>query len=584
MSKKHKNSKTVNLYTDTENPLVTPFEENGESWESIYPRQLLKRDSYFPLAKGWHLIVKREGECVYDGSINMPYPPESRISGVGVGIDEKSLGEYTVSFTLPDGFNKGRVLLHIGAVDNECTILLNGERVGENKGGYNPIDCDITGALKEGENLLTVLVRDSLSPDMPYGKQRKKRKGMWYTPVSGIWQGVWLESVVDGCIESIKTVADTKSVSIVCKGGRAEKTLTLHCDQGERIYEFCGDRLDLEIENGRLWSPEDPYLYYFDITDGYDKVSSYFALRSMDVRPVGEHMRICLNGKPYFLHALLDQGYYSDGIFLPASPRGYLWDILKMKELGFNTLRKHIKVEPDLFYYYCDKYGMIVFQDMVNNGKYSFFLDTALPTVGIKGQLVRGRVTKKQKESFIKCCEQTLDILHNHPSVCLYTVFNEGWGQFEAGKVYKHLKSLDPTRLYDSASGWFTEKESDFDSEHIYFRKLRLKAGSERPLILSEFGGYSYSVKGHCFNEENEYGYRSFKDRKSYGDAIDQLYFEQVIPHISKGLCAAVLTQVSDVEDETNGLVTYDRQVVKIDTHRMKRISDAISDAMKKEI
>ena len=306
---------------------------------------------------------------------------------------------------------------------------------------------------------------------------------------------------------------------------------------------------------------------------------SYFALRTVSVSTVNGIGRICLNGKPYFFHGLLDQGYFSDGIFLPASPEGFERDILIAKKLGFNMLRKHIKVEPELFYYACDTLGMIVFQDMINCGDYSFIRDTALPTVGFKNKndkkMHRDPVARGE---FIKCMEETVTRLSFHPSVCYWTVFNEGWGQFDHAAAYSRLKELDSSRPVDSVSGWFTHGKktvSDVVSPHIYFKDVKLGM-SEKPTVISEFGGYSFKVEGHSFNPVKNYGYGSFSSAEELEKAISSLYLEQVLPAVRDGLCGTVYTQISDVEDETNGLMTYDRQVTKVTEVGMKRIADAI--------
>ena len=309
-------------------------------------------------------------------------------------------------------------------------------------------------------------------------------------------------------------------------------------------------------------------------------MESYFALRTVTIEKVKGQSYICLNGKPYFFHGLLDQGYYSDGIYPPASPDGYVWDILAMKKLGFNMLRKHIKVEPDLFYYFCDKYGMIVFQDMLNAGPYNYILDTVLPTIGMK-KGVTHKPTAKRKEFFEKECRQLCDLLYNHPSVCYYTIFNEGWGQYDADRLYRELKEYDPARIWDATSGWFIEKESDVDSHHIYFRKIKLKARESRPLVLSEFGGYVYKVDGHSFNLDETYGYKTFDSAESMTKGLCDMYLGEIVPAIENGLNATVLTQVSDVEDETNGLVTYDRQVIKTDEKAMTEMAEKLFAAFK---
>ena len=556
--------------------LTTPFEQNSDtSWISEYPRPQMKRDSCFSLCGEWEYSVYHNDGEESLGSITVPFVPESRLSGIKRNLEKGEMYIYRKSFSLADDFNKGRVLLHFGAADQVVEVWLNGVFVGEHKGGYLPFSFDITDKIKSGENLLRVEGIDDLDTELAYGKQRIKRGGMWYTPISGIWQPVWIESVPENYISRIKLTPDLEGVTIESEGGGEEKILKITTPDGEIEHTYSGDSAYVKIEFPHLWSPEDPYLYSFTLTAGEDRIESYFALRTVGIKKVGKHSYICLNGKPYFFHGLLDQGYYSDGIYTPASPDGFKWDILKMKELGFNTLRKHIKIEPDLFYYYCDKYGMIVFQDMVNSGKYNWLIDTALPNIGLK------RWFKKKASQYRRYCfeadsKETAELLYNHPSVCYYTIFNEGWGQYVSDQVYDMLKAFDGARIWDSTSGWFAKKNSDVLSEHIYFRRVRLKDHPERPTVLSEFGGYSCRIDGHVFNLDKNYGYTSYKSAKEFEEALLRLYRNEIIPAIKCGLSGAILTQVSDIEDETNGLVTYDRRVVKVDAQRMSALADEL--------
>jgi len=289
---------------------------------------------------------------------------------------------------------------------------------------------------------------------------------------------------------------------------------------------------------------------------------------------VGGFQRLCLNGKPYFFHGLLDQGYWSDGLLTPAAPECYVRDIRTMKDLGFNTLRKHIKVEPEEFYYQCDKLGMVVFQDMVNNSDYNFNRDTALPTIGI--QRLPDRNLHKDphsREVFRQCMKAAVDQLRNHPSICYWTIFNEAWGQFDSDTVYHELRALDSTRWIDSTSGWFRRYQTDVDSYHIYFGSWKKLKPSNKPLVLSEYGGYCYAVEGHLFNPEKSYGYRNCKTLEDFHRDLHGLLRDQVLPAIRNGLCAAIYTQVSDVEDEVNGMMTYDRQVVKAEPVVLQEIA-----------
>ncbi len=581
--------------------LETPFENDTQfSWQD-YPRPQLKRDSYISLCGTWQLDVKKYAVAIasisrfarkfeyqtgrFDlehlGHICVPYPPESRISGIERQLEDNETYLYSRQFRLEKDFIKDKVLLHFGAVDTNCVVMVNGRLAGTHRGGYLPFTLDITSMVNTGENTVTVEVEDTLDIDMAYGKQRKDRGGMWYTPISGIWQPVWLESVTADYITNIRLTPTLDSITVEVEGGGDEKTVVIKTENGDITHNFSGSLAEIAIDNPQHWSPENPYLYEFELTSGSDKVQSYFALRTVTIEKVKGQSYICLNGKPYFFHGLLDQGYYADGIYTPFTPAGFVWDIKEMKKLGFNTLRKHIKVEPDLFYYYCDKYGMLVFQDMMNAGKYNYIIDTVLPTIGMKKGITH-KPSPRRKEFFEKECRILTDLLYNHPSVVYYTIFNEGWGQYEADRIYEDMKTYDTTRIWDATSGWFIEKDSDVDSHHIYFRKIRLKARKERPLVLSEFGGYSWKVQGHSFNPDREYGYKKFKSGEELTKGLCDMYYNDIVPAIKNGLNAAVLTQVSDVEDETNGLVTYDRQIVKTDTEKMQAMAQTIFETFRK--
>ena len=560
------------MKTTVYNDLYTPEGESaaGGEWD-VYPRPQLVRDSFFSLNGTWDFTA---GEGKWE-TITVPFPPESLLSGIHRHMGKRPHLIYKKTFTLPKGFMRDRVILHFGAVDQIATVTLNGTVLGEHHGGYAPFSFDITDTL-QGSNTLVVEVTDNLSDKiLPYGKQCEKRGGMWYTPVSGIWQTVWIESVPSDYVRSLQidTGAD---YAVIRTEGVTDGTVTVTTPHGEISVPMCDGVARLDLPSPRMWSPEDPYLYEFTVQTESDTVRSYFAIRTLDICEVNGITRLCLNGKPYFFHGVLDQGYFSDGIFTPASPKCYDNDILAMKNLGFNMLRKHIKIEPEYFYYACDRLGMIVFQDMVNNGDYSFIRDTALPTAGLKSLpdrfLHRDPATR---QAFIRAMEETVAQLRDHPSVCCWTIFNEGWGQFDSENMYHHLKELDSTRFIDTASGWFHGATSDVESEHVYFKAVKLKP-SDKPIFLSEFGGYVYRVEEHVFNPDKTYGYRIFDDRQKFEDALIALYENEVIPQIGMGLCAAVYTQLSDVEDETNGLLTYDRKVCKVDASRMRDMASKI--------
>lgn len=560
-------------------------------WQ-VYPRPTMRRDSFLNLCGMWEFSVGPEG-CPpehYEASIRVPFPPESLLSGIDRQFEENLALYYRRTFTLPEGFLRDRVLLHFGAADQVATVSLNGTLLGTHTGGYAPFDFDVTDAIRDGENVLTVCVTDHLDDHiLPWGKQKHKRGGMWYTPVSGLWQSVWMESVSAEYIRSVEAETHIQmnedgsvaSASVVLHvAGISEGQVHIKTPDGTLTVPLSDGRASFTLDTPRLWSPEDPYLYEAEVEGAADHVSTYFALRTLEIRTVDGYPRLCLNGKSYFFHGVLDQGYFSDGLFTPADPLLYEKDILAMKALGFNTLRKHIKVEPELFYYDCDKLGMIVFQDMVNNSHYSFLRDTALPTIGIQ-KLNDNRLHKNPaaRRAFDASMEETVRRLAKHPSVCYYTIFNEGWGQFESDAHYKRIKELDMDRFIDATSGWFRGKDSDVESLHIYFKPIKL-GQSDRPIVLSEFGGYSFKPSGHVFNKEKTYGYRFFAQQSAFMDALERLYTDEVLPAVKKGLCAAIYTQLSDVEDETNGLLSYDRVVLKADPARMCAIAEKLQRAV----
>ena len=557
--------------------LMTKAGENlrGTPWD-VYPRPQLRRENWLNLNGSWDFSVDFESQ----GQIRVPFCPESRLSGICKHYDEGSLLCYTRDFTLPEGFCRGRVLLHIGAADQRADVFLNSKPVGSHKGGYEAFTVDITEHLAR-ENRLQICCFDDLTDQAyPYGKQTLKRGGMWYTPVSGIWQTVWLESVPETYIEKLNI--ENRGASVVISTVPAlEGTVTV---AGLGQFRLTGGSVTVTPENPHFWSPEEPYLYEFTLEAGEDRVESYFAIRTLEIRQVDGFRRLCLNGKPYFFHGLLDQGYWPDGLFTPAEPGCFADDILAMKALGFNTLRKHIKVEPEEFYYQCDRLGMIVFQDMVNNGKYHFLRDTALPTVSLAAQ--KGlddrnfQPDEYVRQMFRAGMEATVNQLKNHPCICYWTIFNEGWGQFDSDRVYEEFRQLDDTRFIDTTSGWFRRSKTDVDSRHVYFRKIDQRAG-DKPLVISEFGGYSCKIEGHSFNPDKTYGYGKYTDREAFVRDLKKFYLEQVLPCIRRGLCAAIYTQVSDVEDETNGLRTYDRKVEKVLPEELLPVSEALREALK---
>ncbi len=539
-----------------------------------YPRPQLQRSSFFSLDGLWDFSARPKGEApVFDRRIRVPFPPQSTLSGIGELVDDGTELCYQRSFCLPENFCHARTILHIGATDQVASVWLNGHFLGKHEGGYLSFSFDVTPYLLTGENSLLIHVRDELDRHvLPWGKQKHKRGGMWYTPVSGIWQSCWLESVPEIYVKSLEIKADDKG-AVIRAEGVDEGMLIVRTPEGMHFEKMRNGEVAIQVNAPRLWSPEDPYLYQFRLVCGEDEVRSYFACRTLSVKEYGGVQRLCLNGKPYFFHGLLDQGYFPDGIFTPAHPVRYERDILLAKAAGFNTLRKHIKVEPQQFYYDCDRLGMIVFQDMVNNGHYSFLRDTALPTLGLKKRNDKNMHKDPQtRAAFLRGMAETVRALGNHPSICCWTIFNEGWGQFDGDAAYEALRALDDSRFIDTASGWFATKKSDVDSPHVYFKPVSCRP-AKKPMLLSEFGGYSLPIKGHVSSPEQVYGYRKFKDEDTFRKALLQLYREEILPAARAGLSGAIYTQLTDVEDEINGLVTYDRRHVKIDTAEMALLS-----------
>ncbi len=527
-----------------------------------HPRPQMKRANWHSLDGVWSLNGK---------PIVVPFPPQSQLSGWEDEVGDEL--NYETTFTVPQPLLGQRLLLHFGAVDQVAEVTLNDRFLGRHEGGYLPFSFDITDAVTGGENHLVVKAIDNLAHYYPYGKQTNNPHGMWYTPVSGIWQTVWLEQVPQQYIKGITITPDLSGVDISVEG---VSSFAVTVDGRE--YAFEGNSGRVEVPNPHLWTPDDPHLYPITITAGEDKVESYFALRTIFIENKDGINRVCLNGTPIFLHGVLDQGYFPDGIFLPAQPEEFERDVRRMKDLGLNLLRKHIKIEPEYFYYACDRLGMLVMQDMVNSGNYSFLRDTALPTIGMKKLRDDRKGMDARKEFFLRHSEDTLRHLHNHPCVVAYTIFNEGWGQFHADKAYDRLKTLDPTRLYDATSGWFTQNKSDFDSEHIYFRVKHMEPKT-RPLLVSECGGYTLDTANRTDGKKT-YGYGKCKDSSELTLRIVYMYREMILPSIKDGLCGCVYTQLSDVEGEINGLYTYDRKLCKVDPKAMLALANELNESL----
>lgn len=556
-----------------------------------YPRPQLRRRDYTVLNGYWNYAFTcgREPD-EYDGSILVPFSPESILSQVGRQLKPEEYLWYERSLFVNGldelrSWAKKRCILHFGGVDQACVLYINKQEVLRHLGGYLPFSADITDYLAEGKNSILLKVRD-LS-DTSYhtkGKQRLNRGGMFYTAQSGIWQTVWLEWVPKIYVTGLKFTPDLdkETVEIEIDTNANHKTgmvksgifgyIKVSLDGSILLEkEVDSQKFSLKLPKVMPWSPETPVLYDVELHVGEDDITSYFAIRKFQIgRDKNGITRFYLNNQPYFMNGVLDQGYWPDGLMTAPSDKAFIYDIQKMKDLGFNTLRKHCKVEPMRWYYHCDRLGMLVWQDMVNGGdEYSMERICYIPTVFPKLQKsfkdsnyqYTSRGNPAGRREWLRECEETVELLYNVPSLAVWVVFNEGWGQFDANKAAGFIRRLDKTRLIDQASGWFDQGGGDFKSVHIYFDKLFIKP-ENRAFIISEFGGYACLVKQHSYSRQI-YGYKRFESRKKLKDGLEALYKTEVAPLVKKGLCGVIYTQLSDVEEEVNGLLTYDRKVCK---------------------
>ena len=578
-----------------------------------YPRPLLMREDYQILNGWWDyaFTIDYKQPQQYEGRILVPFSPETALSGVGRQLKPDEYLWYRRNFDLP-GWDRekgqNRILLHFGAVDQSCEVRINGHKVKRHTGGYLPFEVDISRYAQESANELIVAVKD-LS-DTSYhskGKQKLNAGGMFYTAQSGIWQTVWLEKVPETYIKEIKTVPDIEKKIIRIKVSSSYSTDKKNVDKLSRnlpieikirkpglypdpvvkpsqistedmletaVLAVSDKWIEIPIESISLWNCETPYLYYFEVKLGDDRAISYFAMRkfSLETKVHEEFLRICLNGEVQFQNGVLDQGYWPESLYTPPSDAAMIFDIQEMKKTGFNMVRKHLKIEPQRWYYHCDRLGIVVWQDMVNGGSYykHWFVTygaTLLSWLRIPMRDVYPRLLSREAKAgrleFIREMKETIRLLGNHPSIAAWVIFNEGWGQFQTEDMTRIVRRLDPNRLIDQASGWFDQGGGDFSSLHNYFFKLIIRPERERASVLSEFGGYSYREPGHCAKEKL-YGYGICKNKKD----LEKRFLERwsgVRNLIPQGLSASIYTQWTDVEEEVNGVFTYDREVRKIE-------------------
>jgi beta-galactosidase/beta-glucuronidase len=549
-----------------------------------YPRPMMVRAGWRNLNGLWDYAIRprEEGQPEeFDGAILAPFAVESALSGVMKTVGKDNRLWYRRRFSVPRQWSAQRVVLHFGAVDWEATVFVNGRQVKNHRGGYDPFSCDITDVLKEtGEQEIVVSVWDPTDAgQQPRGKQVNEPNGIWYTPVTGIWQTVWMEPVPEASIERIRTIPDIDAGAVkVTVFGRGTdnryQVKVVAVEAGKPVAETSGrveDELVLSIENARLWRPDSPFLYDLQVSlnkDGetIDEVTSYFGMRKVAVgKDPDGRPRLMLNNESLFHFGLLDQGWWPDGLYTAPTDEALLYDLQVTRDMGFNMIRKHVKVEPARFYYWCDRLGILVWQDMPSGDRHIGKEDP---------DLVRTEESAMQYEVELK---RMMDALHNHPSIVMWVPFNEGWGQYDTERIAEWVRGYDPTRLVNSASGWVDRGVGDVYDIHVYPGPALPPVEPNRAAVLGEFGGLGLPVKGHTWQEEKNWGYRSFSSPRQLTEAYLEL-LKQLQPLIGRGLSAAVYTQTTDVEIEVNGLMTYDRAVMKMDIRQIAAANREIYD------
>ena len=581
-------------YAPAGDKIRTPWAEQidvNNVWKE-YPRPIMERTAWKNLNGLWSYAVKPKGEAQptkWDGEILVPFCIESSLSGVGKTLGDKNELWYNRTFTVPAQWKKQNVLLHFGAVDWKADVWVNDVKVGSHTGGYVPFSFDITQALKAGENTLTVRVWDPTDRGyQPRGKQVCNPDGIWYTPVSGIWQAVWLEPVAPMHIENLRilpnvdanTVTVTVQKSVECPAMMAEVKVL---DGGKLVAAARGiNNEPVEVrmpENPKLWSPDSPFLYDLEVTiykDGkpVDSVKSYAAMRKISTkRDDNGIVRMQLNNKDLFQFGPLDQGWWPDGLYTAPSYEAMIFDIDKTKEWGFNMIRKHIKVEPAAWYTYCDRKGIIVWQDMPSGDRnpewqmHQYFTGTEL------------KRSAESEACYRKEWKEIMDFLYSYPCICTWVPFNEAWGQFKTPEIAEWTKQYDPSRLVNPASGGNFYHCGDIVDLHNYPGPRMYLYDGERANVLGEYGGIGLALEGHLWQPDRNWGYVQFKNSKEVTDEYVK-FGNELLKYIKQGFTAAVYTQTTDVEIEVNGVMTYDRKVMKMDEKRLRKMNDEIVNSL----
>lgn len=564
---------------------------NREKPLSEYPRPHFVRSSYLSLNGPWKLRIchsLNQKDAKYEGEIIVPFAVESFLSEVPK--DKYAPGDllvYERKLAIDVPKTAANFVLHFEGIDYHYRIYLNEELIGEQKGGYEALRIKLPVSILKKENILTVEVFDDTVNDLAEkGKQSLTPGGMWYTPTSGIYQSVWLEFLPEAAIENFTTsydfVHETLTVNIEAESRSFPIIISIpRIGQEDILLEVRQPVTVIPFPNPHRWSVDDPHLYSISLRGTSETITGYFGIRSIEIKPRFNYPAVYINDEPIFINGLLDQGYWPESGITPPSDEALIDDLMLAKRLGFNTMRVHMKKAPPRYLYHADRLGILVIQDLPAGGKYSFIHQTALPTLGKKrandhNYRLFGRKEQQNRDNYYRLLLNMIAEFHYSPALIIWCPFNEGWGQFDAAKAYAMIKDKDPYRLVDTTSGWFDVKKSDFYSIHNYFYKIKVKHIDHRPYFLSEFGGYSYPPEGHTYNPDKIYGYRKFKDPASYEEALHQLFQEAIIPAIAKGLAGCIYTQVSDVEEETNGLISYDRKVLKVNEVNFRKLMDQI--------
>ncbi len=558
-----------------------------------YPRPLMERSEWMILNGLWNyaiLPVGKPAPSAFDGKILVPFAVESSLSGVQKNVGKANELWYEREFTIPSKWKNNRVLLHFGAVDWKTDVWVNDVKVGRHTGGYTPFSFEITTALKNGSNKLIVKVWDPTNDGyQPRGKQVNKPEGIWYTPVTGIWQTVWLEPVPDKFITQVKTTPNIDinilNIEVATNDFSASDRIEVKVMDGSKVVATAQsiNHLPVEIvmpDQVKLWSPDSPFLYDLEIslwsgTKQIDKVKSYAAMRKYSIkRDENGIVRLQLNNKNLFQFGPLDQGWWPDGLYTAPTDEALKFDIQKTKDFGFNMIRKHVKVEPARWYTYCDRLGMIVWQDMPSGDGGPQWQ----PHQYFSG--LEWLRSPESEANFRKEWKEIIDFLYSNPCIGVWVPFNEAWGQFKTKEIVEWTKEYDPSRLVNPASGGNHYPVGDMLDLHNYPNPALYLYDAQRVTVLGEYGGIGWAVKGHLWEPDRNWGYVQFNSAKEVTDEYVK-YAEQLMNLIQHGFSAAVYTQTTDVEVEVNGLMTYDREIIKMDESRVKQINQKICNILK---